>query len=247
MSYKSRTIPIIVLILSMGLFSFNTTNFLKDNFEVNIKHLVQYTTVKNAEMDICDTTRVEINLVEVTSNNKTICDKVNNEIIRSITSDEFPTLDAVLHSNDKYNEYATTKVIQMKSLLLDGNIFSVWIQQGESDCGLTNPNPYTQVLNFDLKTGNLINLQDIVQTDKIKDFENIVGQEFITKYKTEDFDIKKSTYFNMNNKFGISKKGITFYFDLYEIGPRSSGEAHILIPYSKFKNLIVPGSIITQY
>ena len=57
----------------------------------------------------------------------------------------------------------------------------------------------------------------------------------------------KNDKFKLNNNFLITKKGIKFFFNSYEIGPYYFGTTEILIDYQSIKDLIKPGSFLTRF
>lgn len=223
----------------------NSTGLNGGQLVAKVKHMVQYTKIKNPEFDYCDSSRVQIDLVEASGGDKLICDKINQKLITEITSKEYPTIDALLHANDKL-EAATYKVIKMTILFIDNNILSVKIDEDNQECGFDTES-FSTVLNFDISTGEIIEFSSCISNQNIKSFEKIAGDEFIKKYDSKEYDIKKPSDFKVNDGFSFSNKGITFYFEKYEIGYGALGESEIFVPYSKFKNLIEPNSIISKY
>lgn len=53
--------------------------------------------------------------------------------------------------------------------------------------------------------------------------------------------------FTLNNNFAITKKGLLFTYNPYEIKSYAEGTTNLLIPYLKIKNLIKPKSFISTY
>lgn len=200
---------------------------------------------QNTFEELCDSSTVDIELVEVYGDDQTLTDKINKALIGAITSKEYPTIEALLHANDNIPE-ATYRFARMDVLFIDENVLSVLIAQGEVECA-SYPLSGRSVLNFDLSTGEIIHFSSCISDDKRKRFEVIAGLEFIEKHKDMGYEIHKPSDFKVNDAFSFSNKGITFYLDKFETGPVSPGETDFFVPYSKFKHLIVPNSIFSKY
>lgn len=99
--------------------------------------------------------------------------------------------------------------------------------------------PYRLVRNFDLKTGKILNIRDIISGDDGEIYQklNNVVIDFISSGEMGIF----YDYFNGLNyenidaiKFYLDENSFVLYFDVYEAGPYFSGYIKINIPYTKF-------------
>ncbi|GAB5466817.1 MAG: hypothetical protein Kapaf2KO_22530 [Candidatus Kapaibacteriales bacterium] len=135
--------------------------------------------------------------------------------------------------------------------------------------GGAHPNHSTVYSNYDLYTGNRIILNDILKdsTDKVR-FSSIAAKILADSLRREmsgyiDLDdadnlkmsdveiIKNAGYyigdtFELNENFKVSRSGITFLYNPYEIAPYVFGYTKIHIPYTTLKSFISPSSAIQR-
>ncbi len=108
--------------------------------------------------------------------------------------------------------------------------------------------------NFDLKTGKEILLNDLFKTDYKNELDKIGEKIFRETYNIKpDESFEKAGYFigkegfHLNNNFSISKVGLLFRFEEYEIGPYVIGAPTVFIPYSEINNLINSNGVLAQF
>lgn len=98
--------------------------------------------------------------------------------------------------------------------------------------------------NFDLNSGQLVSLDSIVFDNNFTAIDKI-GKELFIEMKNiqpnlsfEDagfwFEDKK---FSLNENFAITDSGLVFFYNLYEIAPRSEGTTQLFIPKEKLNSL----------
>jgi len=102
----------------------------------------------------------------------------------------------------------------------------------------------TTYTNYNPKTAEKLKLTDVVSD--VEKLRLLAEQVFIKEY---DLDPKKSfntqgfwfidDLFALNNNFEVSPKGITFYYNQYEIAPYSQGPIIVSIPMSKLKGILI--------
>lgn len=94
----------------------------------------------------------------------------------------------------------------------------------------------TTAYNFDLKTGNLIKLNDVVNTEsKIYNLIEAISTNLQSKYdKGENIFSVSISYFPIgpDSAFFYYDKGIVIRFDPYDVAPFSEGFIDIKIPYT---------------
>lgn len=106
---------------------------------------------------------------------------------------------------------------------------------------------------FDLRSGNRMSLDQFIRPDKMNELLNIGEQEFRRiKKLPSSVTIDKSGYwfengkFYLPNNFSISDSGFVFFFNLYEIAPRSEGYTELFIPKDKLKDLLQNDKIFSR-
>ncbi len=98
-------------------------------------------------------------------------------------------------------------------------------------------------LNFDPRTGEMYQLDDFF----MEGYElalNTAGEKVFRKERelAETDDLQENYFefpdnkFRLNDNFGFSNKGITFYFNSYEIAPYAAGPTEIFIPFSEISS-----------
>jgi len=124
----------------------------------------------------------------------------------------------------------TAKVLQYK---LDHYAFT----------GGAHPNSFRSFHIFDLTSGEETDIKKFV-TDSVSLLK------LVDKYfrKTESLapgaDLEKAGYFLLNNQFfipsnyALTREGVLFYYNPYEIAPYARGVIQFVIPYSELENVI---------
>ncbi len=119
----------------------------------------------------------------------------------------------------------------------------VSISYGISDySGGAHPNHWTITLNYDLKNNKALKLTDLFKPKS--NFLSFISSESIkqiTKAQGEFADadwIEKGAGKDIKNfeSWNITKAGLKFYFDPYQVGPYAAGGFETIVPYKKFKS-----------
>lgn len=116
--------------------------------------------------------------------------------------------------------------------------------RNESFTGGAHPNSYNNYYVISKSTGRELTLADIFEKGFEKKLNSIVAAEFrkargITSNNSLNeegfwFEDNQNIY---NNNFGLTEKGILFYYNSYEVAPYSYGPTLIEIPYSKLQEI----------
>ncbi len=108
--------------------------------------------------------------------------------------------------------------------------------------------------NFNLQTGAQITLEELF----IKDFENALTEKAEQIFRN-NFGIKSNqslgefgftfpgNTFKLNRNFYVTKTGIGFYYNVYEIAPYAVGALEVFIPYSAIHSLIKKNGLLGAY
>jgi Protein of unknown function (DUF3298) len=154
------------------------------------------------------------------------------------------------------NEIEDLEIGHFESLTFDDE-FSVMLNVMEivslrmlhSDyTGGAHPNSNAGHVTFDLKSGKELNLDDQMNPgwrDTVTQLAELRLRE-IYKIKEEEALNEKGPLFEsslaLNDNWFLCPEGLGFSFDPYEIGPYSAGFIETVVPYSKLKELVKPGS-----
>ncbi len=109
----------------------------------------------------------------------------------------------------------------------------------------------TGYYNFDATTGETIELKDILieayeiplKTLAEPIFKKAYLEEGMTNYSEAGFYFENDV-FVMTDNFAITKEGLKFLYNPYEVAPYALGQQEILIPYDNLKNLIRKESVL---
>lgn len=109
--------------------------------------------------------------------------------------------------------------------------------------GGAHGNGYQEFYNFDLETGELLTLNDLLEGD----YEGAVN-ELIERYFREMEDLADTVSLQegglfedsiaLNENFYLTPNELGFYYNPYEIAPYAAGPKEIIIPYTDLKKWI---------
>ncbi|MCH6573993.1 MAG: DUF3298 and DUF4163 domain-containing protein [Bacteroidetes bacterium] len=134
----------------------------------------------------------------------------------------------------------------------DDNILSCTFSE-YSYLGGAHPNTFLTITNFNLKSGEIIILSDILIDRFLNELNNIAEPIFRKeKELTEDINLTEAGFwfdndkFSVNNNFTIGKDGLTFFYNNYEITAYAYGPTELFIPYKSIKKLIKPDGLLAS-
>ncbi len=114
-------------------------------------------------------------------------------------------------------------------------------------------NDKVNFVNFDLGTGERIQLKELLKEDFMPQLTKVAEDVFRNKYgfkDIEDFSKEginfKENKFTLNDNYALSKGGITFRFNEQEIAAHSMGAFEIFIPYSKIQDIVKKDSALEE-
>ena len=109
--------------------------------------------------------------------------------------------------------------------------------------GGAHPNTHTKILNFDLKEGRVLSIEDLI-TDW-KAFTQL-AEGSLRAEKGIDDSVSWSEagffmeHFQVSSNFALTTEGIMLYYNTYEIAPYAAGITEFVIPYDRLKGVIRP-------
>lgn len=190
--------------------------------------------------------------------------KIQKELLRPIGRERGNKSFEVLMQNfiDEYNnfkkEFPESQQeweIERKAVnnFNDDNILSCTFSE-YSYLGGAHPNTFLTLTNFNLKSGEIINLPDILIDEYLDELNNIAEPIFRKeKELTEDINLTEAGFwfdddkFSVNNNFSISKDGLNFFYNNYEITAYAYGPTELFVPYKSIKKLIKPDGLLTGF
>lgn len=137
------------------------------------------------------------------------------------------------------------------------DLISIQFSVGSYYKGAAHPNSYSEVVNFDLKSGKQIRLADIFKPgSKFLQAISTYSIQDLKKQSTEKLDslldddwIQRGAGPKADNykNWSITQKGLVITFDSYQVGPYAAGSQKVLVPYSTLKDIIKPDGPVAQF
>ena len=185
-------------------------------------------------------------------------DSINSYIINQILN--FPLIEEPFNNIDEISDSLFSSYIEAKKEFADyhtnwfikssikirgifKNIISIKKEEAMYTGGA---NSFYNVIfsNFDIETGKIIFLDDIVKEDKFNELVN-VGKDLFYKLKNipDHSLLENDEYwfenksFEFNDNFAITDSGLVFFYNLYEIAPRVEGTTELFIPKERIIEL----------
>ena len=129
-------------------------------------------------------------------------------------------------------------------LLFNDSLLSLQLTD-ESYAGGAHGNYVLNFMNVRPSSGATFLLSDFLKPGYEKDL-NKIGEEVFRKNReladTASFEFNGYTFaddhFVLNDNYGFSHEGISFYFNSYEVAPYVMGPTEVLIPYDRIRGWI---------
>ncbi|HEY9003756.1 MAG TPA: RsiV family protein [Mucilaginibacter sp.] len=138
----------------------------------------------------------------------------------------------------------TTYELHIRVMSQDSKVLVLEVEEDGS--GGAHPNSRSIYINWDTKKDEEIVLDDVLvkdYSDKLDEIaDKIIREEKLNEGLSDGGDT-----FALNSNYYFAPDGIHFYYNNYEIKSYMQGPTDLLIPYSKIKKLIRPGSVLSQY
>ena len=129
--------------------------------------------------------------------------------------------------------------------LAQDDLVSVKFDVSNYEAGAAHPNPYSHVLNYDLKNGKQLKLSALFKPGA--KFLQTIATYCIADLKKQQKDlpvdqIEEGAAAKSENygSWTITKRGLGIHFDAYQVAPYAAGPQFVLVPYSNLKDLINP-------
>ncbi len=139
--------------------------------------------------------------------------------------------------------------ISYEVIFASKDLISLAFSQKVMALGQMHPIDYPVPVNYDLKKGRLLKLNDLFRpkANFLKAFSQYCQAELKRQYGEQLFmegtEAKAKNYKNWN----INPEGIMISFDDYQVGPHAMGQPVIVIPYSTLKGMIARNSVVDKF
>ena len=181
--------------------------------------------------------RREVSGLSVSLNNSSVAQKINALICKEITGKvgnmqtikRFVSDIKTLSNTDGEMEYIQD---EYSCALIDSS--NTYMSMGVSlyfyAMGAAHGQPAFQVLNVDLITGNKITLADLFVNNYRPSLKALAKRKFLEQNGNGDWwFVTGEQVFDLPETFAISRKGITFTYQPYEVGPYAAGAPEVFL------------------
>ncbi len=191
-------------------------------------------------------------------------DSVNNLVHTLITS---PVFEKKTNTLEELSGYLEEDYAKLKKQFPDSPIIfqlertvSVVLNQSgivsleyseESFLGGAHPNSIRKFFNIDTETGRKILLSELFVKNYEAELNRLAERKFREARNLKpDEELDKAGFWFRENKFEltlnylITKTGLTFFFNDYEVAPHAVGPTEITIKYGEIGNLINPDGLL---
>lgn len=181
-----------------------------------------------------------------------------NDLTRKLIKKEIAAFRAKIKEIQPYNKEGdqaskrSTLFIDYNSAAIkpnDDHLLSVRFTIQGFISSMPQPYHYYRVINFDLDTGEQIELADLFApgSDYLSTLSTLAS-ESLKKHLANKNMIDEGTLPTANNfkNWNLKPDGILITFDEYQVAPYVKGTQTVLIPYTDLKSVIAPESLIAD-
>lgn len=197
-------------------------------------------------------TTLDVHFLTVNSPSSEVSDKINsylisNNAISSYTSEKINSLDEMMKAvNIDTPEAGFNAEISYDVVTNQNNVICISNYSSWYGFGAAHPDYGIYYTNFDLRTGNVIQLEEILNPGFDKELNRIAEVSFIEENGSEGWDFEPGN-FTLNRNFAIQPGGLLFTFNPYEIGPYVVGSPSVFVSYKSLFNLIKPDGLLASW
>ncbi|MDR3628371.1 MAG: RsiV family protein [Ignavibacteriaceae bacterium] len=202
-------------------------DYLDKKTEDSINYGIAYSFIKNCSF-------------QDSSKSLTSFESVMDNFVKQYKGDEIDTTSLSDYFRKWENYYSNIVLFNSNNILAIENI-------DYFDCGGAHSSANYIYQNFNVLTGRTITLSELLKPNFKELLDRIGWYRFYETYNNQDPPAYKIDEFHLNDNFSISKLGLTFKFEEYEISSYSFGAPEVFIPYSDMKDLIKPDGLLAQF
>ena len=235
----------------------NTKSIIFSDNEIRYYEKVYHKTYGNCINDE-DCAEIKIEFPEIISHGVAY-DSINNYVQNRILSlpfneDKYKSMDEIsdsLFSNyidvkKEFDDYHTAWSIKT-NISISGITKNILSLKSVETIYTGGANAFYNVnfANFNLSTGKFLNIDDVIPTKGLLGLKEIGKTIF---YRLKNIEANKleeqagywfeNKNFELNNNFAVTDSGLVFFYNLYEIAPRSMGTTELFIPKEKIAHLV---------
>lgn len=194
---------------------------------------------------LCSTLSIET--AEIKFKNKAVEEKINKQLLQLLIGKEFKSIADFKAVNFKADaESGINQELICDPAMVDATIVAFNFISSAYYFGAAHPGTYINYENFDLSTGNVLALENLLKPNFRKELNSIAERKFILEFGKDGWDFEPGK-FNITDNFLISPSGLIFTYNQYEIGPYSAGSPTFSIAYKDIAHLFSENSLLKLY
>jgi Protein of unknown function (DUF3298) len=184
---------------------------------------------------------IKLKAIVVNLNDQKVASKINNQIVLSMTQGNEGETRKTYSLKSYANRLKAIRSIEdgpteeeLNCELIDttNRLFSIQINGYSMMYSAAHPSGVISCLNFDLKTGNKIQINEILTDGYERKMFQIVKKKLFSEYGSEGWE------FSLTKNITIHKNGLSFNYNQYEIGPYAMGAPSVFVKWSDIKELL---------
>ena len=154
----------------------------------------------------------------------------------------------------EFEDYETGWFLERKIYLinLNQNILSLSSEETIYTGG-ANTGYNFNYINFNTEEGTIISIDDLVKKDEMNELL-LVGETNFRKLKKipKNLSLESAGFwfddnvFQLNDNFTVTDSGLVFFYNLYEIAPRSEGITKLVIPSKDVRDLLINSELVSH-
>ena len=214
-------------------------------------------------IDDCDTTKDCTSIyfyypVFKNENQNPLIDSLNNFVMGKLLIDEID-LDSTANLDTVVNNFIEDYKIQLKdfpdhdfpwysktraSVVYQNEKYLTLKISNENYTGGAHPNSFTNYYTINKTNAKEISLKELFKPGFEKELNDIVAKEFRkVRGITSNKDLNEEGFWFednqniFNDNFGLTEKGIIFYYNPYDVAPYSYGPTVVEVPYSEISDI----------
>lgn len=143
-------------------------------------------------------------------------------------------------------EFPLTREVSCSLTCNEKNLISVLVNDAGYDAGAAHGFYGFFMLHFDRNSGHRYRLADLIPEAYHPVLNSIAERLFLEQNGTEGWFFQRGE-FSVNENFDIAHNGIRFFYNIYEVGPYSTGASEVFIPYREIAYMIPAESLLRRF
>ncbi|MEY3983311.1 MAG: hypothetical protein RL160_868 [Bacteroidota bacterium] len=143
-------------------------------------------------------------------------------------------------------EYPLIREVSCSLVRNEKNLISVQVNGSGYDAGAAHGFYGFSMMHFNRNSGHLYQLSDLIPEGYQPVLNRIAERLFLEQNGTDGWFFKRGE-FSVNENFDIAHDGIRFIYNIYEVGPYSTGISEVFIPYKEISHLVPAESMLRNF